>query len=192
MSPDASSGGLLAVANDIRRAASERDPWATGLRLVGIGWGTVELERAAEELSRAFASARLPAPDWAPATRDAHLGAAAWVGTASWFGAEGPPRGLTDPELPAVVLLEPDSEGRLAATLARFDEGVAAIYLEAPWAGAAAAAGSAGSEATPYPLDRTRVGAPAPGPLGLARMVLARPAWGPHVLVVAGAPPVTR
>jgi len=182
MSPDASSGGLLAVANDIRRAAAERDPWAARLRLIGIGWGTVELERAAEELSGAFASARLPTPDWAPATRDAHLGAAAWVGTATWFGAEGPPRGLADPELPAVVLLEPDTEGRLAATLARFDEGVAAIYLEAPTIGSAT-----GSAAEPYPFDATRVGAPAPGPLGPGRMVLARPAWGPHVIVVAAA-----
>jgi hypothetical protein len=179
MSPDASSGGLLAVANDIRRAAAERDPWLAGLRLAGIGWGTVELERAAEELSAAFASARLPAPDWAPAARDAHLGATTWVGSTGWFGAEGAPRGLANPELPAVILLEPDLEGRLAATLARFDEGVAAIYLEAP------RPPTTGADAGPYPFDPTRVGAAAPGPLGLGRMVLARPAWGPHVIVVA-------
>ena len=100
MSPDATSGGLLSVASDLRRAAAERDPWLAGLRLAGIGWGTVELERAAEELGNAFAAARLPAPDWAPAVRDAHLGAAAWVGTTAWFGTDGPPRGLADPELP--------------------------------------------------------------------------------------------
>jgi hypothetical protein len=174
MSPDATSGGLLTVAGDIRRVAAERDPWLAGLRLAGIGWGTVELERAAEDLANAFAAARLPAPDWAPAARDAHLGATAWVGTTGWFGSEGPPRGLADPELPAVVLLEPDTEGRLAATLARFDEGVAAIYLEMP-----ADAGGA------YPMDPARIGAPAAGPLGIGRMVLARPAWGPHVIVVA-------
>jgi hypothetical protein len=189
MSPDATSGGLLTVAGDIRRAAAERDPWLAGLRLAGIGWGTVELERAAEDLGNAFAAARLPAPDWSPAARDAHLGATAWVGTTGWFGSEGPPRGLADPELPAVVLLEPDTEGRLAATLARFDEGVAAIYLEAP---SDAGGGSAGSAATPYPLDSARLGAPAPGPLGIGRMVLARPAWGPHVIVVAGRAPVNR
>jgi hypothetical protein len=177
MSPDATSRGLLTVAGDIRRAAAERDPWLAGLRLAGIGWGTVELERAAEDLGNAFAAARLPAPDWAPAARDAHLGATAWVGATGWFGSEGPPRGLADPELPAVVLLEPDTEGRLAATLARFDEGVAAIYLGAP----ADAGGS-------YPMDPARIGAPAPGPLGIGRMVLARPAWGPHVIVVAAAP----
>lgn len=178
MSPDRSSGGLLTVASDIRRAAAERDPWVAGLRLVGVGWGTVELERAAEELSNAFAAARLPAPDWVPASRDAHLGASAWVGATGWFGAEGAPRGLSDPELPAVVLLEPDTEGRLAATLARFDEGVAAIYLEAPRPPAP------GADAGPYAFDPARVGAPAPGPLGLGRMVLARPTWGPHVIVV--------
>jgi hypothetical protein len=182
MSADASSRGLMATANELRRAAAARDPWVAGLRLIGIGWGTVELERAAEELTNAFAAARLPAPDWAPAGRDAHLGATAWVGTAGWFGSEGPPRGLENPELPAVILLEPDTEGRLAATLARFDEGVAAIYLEAPLA-----PGLAPGEG-PYPFDPARVGAAAPGPLGAGRMVLARPAWGPHVLVVAAAP----
>ena len=181
MSPDASSRGLLAVANDIRRAGSERDPWLARLRLIGIGWGTVELERSAEELSNAFASARVPAPDWSPAQRDAHLGATAWVGATGWFGAEGAPRGLENPELPAVVLLEPDTEGRLAATLARFDEGVAAIYLEAP-----SDAGSA-ADAGPYPFDPARLGAPAPGPLGVGRTVLARPAWGPHIIVVVAA-----
>jgi hypothetical protein len=179
MSPDASSRGLLAVAHDLRRTGAERDPWVAGLRLVGIGWGTVELERAAEELSNAFATARLPQPDWAPANRDAHLGATAWVGATGWFGAEGAPRGLDVPEMPAIVLLEPDTEGRLAATLARFDEGVAAIYLAAP--------SDPPSDVTPgtYAFDSARVGAPAPGPLGAGRMLLARPAWGPHIIVVA-------
>jgi hypothetical protein len=181
MSGDRSSGGLLTVANDLRREAAARDPWLAGLRLVGIGWGTVELERAAEELSGAFAAARLPAPDWAPATRDAHLGATAWVGATGWFGGEGAPRGLEQPEMPAIVLLEPDTEGRLAATLARFDEGVAAIYLEAP----ASASGPGAAADGPYPFDPARVGAALPGPLGSGRMVLARPAWGPHIVVVA-------
>jgi len=179
MSPDASSRGLLSVADDLRRAGAERDPWIARLRLAGIGWGTVELERAAEELSNAFAAARLPQPACAPAERDAHLGASAWVGATGWFGAEGAPRGLEAPDMPAVVLLEPDTEGRLAATLARFDEGVAAIYLAAPDPSASDA------EPGPYSLDSTRVGAPAPGPLGMGRMVLARPAWGPHIIVVA-------
>ena len=190
MSPDRSSGGLLAVAHDLRRAAAERDPWVAGLRLIGIGWGTVELERAAEELANAFAAARLPTPDWAPATRDAHLGASAWVGATAWFGAQGAPRGLDGPEMPSVVLLEPDTEGRLAATLARFDEGVAAIYLAAPEESPDQP--GAGAPDEPYPLDRTRVGAAAPGPLGPARMVLARPAWGPHVITVAATIPTIR
>jgi len=72
---------------------------------------TVELERAAEELSAAFATARQPVPDWAPAARDAHLGASAWVGAIGWIGVEGAPRGLDAPEVPAIVLLEPDTEG---------------------------------------------------------------------------------
>lgn len=179
MTADASSRGLLSAADDIRRAGAERDPWLAALRLIGIGWGTVELERAAEDLASAFAAARLPQPDWSPAARDAHLGATTWIGAAAWFGAAGPPRGLTNPEMPAVVLLEPDTEGRLAATLARFDEGVAAIYLEAP------AEPAAGAPPSAYPFDPARLGAAAPGPLGLGRIVLARPAWGPHIVVVS-------
>jgi len=178
VSADGSSRGLLAAANDIRRSGAERDPWLGALRLIGIGWATVELERAAEDLAGAFAAARLPQPDWAPAQRDANLGASTWVGTAAWFGAAGPPRGLVDPEMPAVVLLEPDSEGRLAASLARFDEGVAAIYL------LAAAESGPDTAAGAYPVDQARLGAAAPGPLGSGHIVLARPAWGPHIIVV--------
>ena len=73
---------------------------------------------------------------------------------------------------PAIVLLEPDTEGRLAATLARFGEGVGAIYV-APRAGD-----------PPGRVDPVRVGRPSPGPLGSGRTVLARPAWGPHVIVL--------
>ena len=181
MSRDASSGGLLTAANDMRRAGAERDPWLAGLRLIGIGWATVELERAAVDLASAFAAARVPQPDWSPAPRDAHLGATAWVGATAWFGAAGPPRGLSDPEIPAVILLEPDTEGRLAATLARFDEGVAAIYLELPRAAVP------GEPPPAYAVDMARLGAAAPGPLGPARIVLARPAWGPHIVVVGPA-----
>lgn len=161
--------GLLAAATALVEEASSRDPWLRGLRLAAIGWATVELERAAEELAEAFHRAGLPAPDWEPAPRDPLLGASAWVSRAWW-----PAGGTDDP--PAIAILEPDTEGRLAAALARSGEGVAATWLAARPADPAHAASGV--------VDPGRVGAPAAGPLGRARLVLARPAWGPHVLVL--------
>jgi hypothetical protein len=147
--------GLFATAEELRRAAVVRDPWLAGHRVAAIGWATVELERAAEELTLAFRRAGRGEPDWAPAERETLLGATAWLG---------------DVDGASVVLLEPDTEGRLAAALARFGEGVAAIYL-APGAAATAA-------------NASRLGASAGGPLGSGRVLLGRPAWGPHVLVL--------
>jgi hypothetical protein len=155
--------GLLAATREIIRSAAERDPWLFGLRLAGIGWATVELERAAEELTTSFRRAGMPEPRWSPGVRDDLLGSTSWVSHEPW-----PAEGLERP--PAIVLLEPDTEGRLAATLARFDEGVAAAYL-APEPGVSR-------------VDATRLGRPAAGPLGSSRLVLARPAWGPNVVVL--------
>lgn len=164
--------GILTAAHALRIEAMSRDPWLARLRFAAIGWATVELERAAEELSIAFSRARLPEPDWSPAPRDALLGAAAWRSDS------------VSERWPGVILLEPDTEGRLAATLARFDEGVAAIYLEAP-------AGAASDPDARVTVDRARVGAVAAGPLGPSRLVLARPAWGPHVVVVTAPSPTS-
>ena len=143
---------LVAEAEAVRGDAAERDPWLLELPVVGVGWATVELDRAARELEGLAT--------FAPAPRDSTLGATA---RRSPLGAR--PR-------PAVVLLEPDTEGLLAAALARFGEGVRAIYLG--------------------PLDRADVddtpnlGPSRPGPLGPARLVLGRQKWGPHALVLAG------
>jgi hypothetical protein len=155
--------GLLAAARSLVGDASTRDPWLFGLRVAGIGWATVELERAAGDLAAAFARAGMPEPRWTPAPRDELLGAMAWVSREWW-----PAEGLEVP--PAVVLLEPDTEGRLAATLARFGEGVGVAYL------ARAAAQSN--------VVSTRLGLAAGGPLGAARLVLARPTWGPNLVVL--------
>jgi hypothetical protein len=143
---------LVSAADAIRVAASERDPWLADLPVVGIGWATVELDRAARELG---GMARFD-----PAPRDAALGASARRAP------------LGDRTRPALILLEPDTEGLLAAALARFGERVAAAYLG--------------------PLDRADIddtpglGPSLPGPLGPARLVIGRPPWGPHVLVLAG------
>lgn len=143
---------LVAEADAIRADAAERDPWLLELPVVGVGWATVELDRAVRELDGLTTFAGAP--------RDITLGA-----TARRIP-------LGDRPRPAVVLLEPDTEGLLAAALARFGEGVRAVYLG--------------------PLDRADVddtpnlGPSRPGPLGPARLVLGRQKWGPHVLVLAG------
>jgi hypothetical protein len=143
---------LIAAAESVRDAAAARDPWLADLPVAGIGWATVELDRAERELAGAGPFAAAP--------REVALGASA---RRSPMTKGGPP---------AIVLLEPDTEGLLAAALARFGEGVLVVYLG--------------------PLDRAdvddtpRLGPPRSGPLGPARLVIGRPAWGPHVLVLAG------
>jgi hypothetical protein len=93
--------------------------------IAGIGWATVDLERAKRELDGLIAGD----PDgpwlapWLPMDRDAGLGARAAQRTQ--VEAAGPTFG------PALVALEPDTEGALAAFLVRFGEGVGVIYLGA-------------------------------------------------------------
>lgn len=77
-------------------AADRVPPDAT---LIGVGWTTVEIDRAAAELGLTVS----PAPD------DTALGA--------WCRSTAGPDGVT------VVLLEPATEGRLAWSLARLGEG---------------------------------------------------------------------
>jgi len=144
---------LVGAGAAIREAAAQPHPWLLPARLAGVGWATVDCERAAGELRAALGR---PDADWVPATGDPMLGAAAW----RFVGGKGAE--------PAIVLLEPDTEGRLAASLARFGEAVAVVYLAASGAPAAA-------------LSRPEV-----GPLGPGRLLLGRPAWGPHVIVLAG------
>ena len=115
---------LVAAAEAIRLAAIDRDPRLRAAPLAGIGWATVDHERAQAELDGLLAgdpSAPSLAP-WRSVGRDPALGAASWL--------RAPDGAVTSPSL---VLLEPDAEGRIAAFLARFGEGVGAIYL---WEGA--------------------------------------------------------
>jgi hypothetical protein len=121
--------------------------------IVGIGWATVDLDRAMAQFS---ASLGLRPNAWLPAHRDAQLGAAARLGPA------------LGPDGPRLLLLEPDTEGRLAASLAKLGEGVAAGYVVGD------------DSATTQSALSTRQ----PGPLGPARLVLGGPVWGPHVIVV--------
>jgi hypothetical protein len=124
--------------------------------VVGRGWATVELERAASELAGSLA----PDAVFEAAPRSAILGARCLRGRARHD--DGDDRDATD----WIVLLEPDTEGRLAAFLARSGEGWAATWI------------------TPTSKQRT---SGAPGPLGEERLADTTGVAGPYRLVLSAA-----
>ncbi len=129
---------LLAAGDAILAGSASDAPDLEGARLVGIGWATVDIERAQAELGAAISDDG----SWVEAPRDALLGARSAVSR------PGVPGG------PVAVVLEPDTEGRLAAFLARHGEGIGAVYV------------------TIRPVSRLAPGAfgiPAGGPLGRGR-----------------------
>jgi hypothetical protein len=124
-------------------------------RTVARGWATVELERAAAELGGSL----VDGTGFEAAEPSIALGARCLLGPA----ADG--RGV-------IVLLEPDTEGRIARFLARHGEGWAATWLD-------------GEDAD----DRRRMvvmDGPTPGPFGPERLERGLP-WGPFRLQVAPA-----
>jgi hypothetical protein len=72
-----------------------------------------------------------------------------------------------------LVLLEPSTEGLLAATLARHGEGPAVTYLVA-----------AEDPSTRLREAGLGISAPAGSPLGRGRLILGGDRWGPHVVAV--------
>jgi hypothetical protein len=104
--------GAIATALEPAVAGALDDGAAPG-RVEGIGWATVELDRAATELATALGLVDRTA--FAPSAE------------ASWLGAF--TRRARPPGGPWIALLEPSREGRLAAFLARHGEGVAAVYV---------------------------------------------------------------
>jgi hypothetical protein len=146
---------LLAAAERIRATALAANPAVAWLQLAGIGWATVEGERAMRELDAVLPGTASDDLGWVETSRDEVLGARAWMRVC----------GAGDPA--AIVVLEPDTEGLLAAALARRGEGVAAIYLGRP--------------ATETTVERG-------GPLGPGRLLRGGPAWGPHAIVLREEP----
>jgi hypothetical protein len=113
-----------------------------------VGWATVERYRAERELGKSKTAAATPDLE------EPLLGARARL-------------------IGELLLLEPSTEGPLAAALARHGEGPLALYLVA----------------APEAVERARLAgfvlsAPSIGPLGLERRVLVGPRDGPFLVLV--------
>ena len=129
------------------------------LCVLGLGWATVDTERSATEFVKA-----LDLPGTATSVdRDWLVGAYAHQ--------------LVDERFPGgrLVILEPSTEGRLAATLARDGEGPAVLYLGAfdgldAWLAHARTLGVV-------------VSRPDGGPLGRSVLILGGAPAGPHLVV---------
>lgn len=148
---------LRAILAATAAAGGEATASALG-RVIAVGWATVELDRAARELAGALGS---QPSSFGPTAGSEALGAYAWSAPGALDGGA------------AVVLLEPSTEGRLAAHLARHGEGPVAVWHEA--AGVDDPAVSAVTPLEP----------PSPGPFGPERAVRA-PAGdaGPYRFIV--------
>ncbi|HEX5828795.1 MAG TPA: hypothetical protein VFY23_14820 [Candidatus Limnocylindrales bacterium] len=129
------------------------------MRLVGIGWATVELDRADDELGPWLGETRASAAD-----ADPHLGALLRLRDAGGLPGD------------AVVLAEPGTEGRLAASLARDGEGPCALWLR-PAGGLTAWAAAARARGLHLASRRT-------GPFGTQVLITGGPVAGPHLLVI--------
>ncbi len=153
------AGAVEAALTRWRTAA----PDAPTVHAVAVGWTTVELART--EASIREAAAGLVGP-FEEAPGDALIGAHVRVATLGLAAV---------PTIRAIALLEPSTEGRLAASLARLSEGPAVVWL----------ARDATSDAS---TDRPATSSPAAGPFGPERLLPGGERDGRLVLVVDDAP----
>ncbi|HKG57228.1 MAG TPA: hypothetical protein VKA85_08270 [Candidatus Limnocylindrales bacterium] len=145
------------AAERLRTERRRLDALGVSLRTVAVGYATVDLDEAEAQLRLTLGARGVRA-----GADDALLGARTRIVE------------TTDGAL--LVLLEPCTEGRLAASLARFGHGAVVEYLEVADEGTDVAAAAA--------LAGIRLSAPAHGPFGPSRLVVGGRAWGPHVVLV--------
>ncbi len=149
-----SSTDRLEIAEGSALPGSPPGPHPNGVEdVLAIGWATVDRERFVGGLGLAAVE---ELPD------DPHLGA---------FVVR---HGLARP---ATLVVEPATEGRLAATLARSGEGPVAVYL-----------GLGGTELHALAAERqggAQVSTVQPGPLGPSAVLLGGRIWDPAIVLVA-------
>ena len=146
---------------DLRRTLAALLEPVPGAAPIAFGWATVDLDRLQTSIETAW-------PGSVASTAD--LGEDVLLGARCRHlrpGIEG---------LPALVLIEPSTEGRLAATLARHGEGPAAIWVTLP------------SPGPPRPPEGAGRSVAATGPFGWEVLLLDGPVHGPHRLVVLAEP----
>jgi hypothetical protein len=146
---------------------------AVAARFVAVGWATVDLDRTA---------AAWPATGWLGAPRDALVGARVLLSGPGWAdhdvaGAEVAGVGMLAHARVRVALLEPDTEGRLAAALARHGEGPAVVY-----AGLSSADVGAAGRRLAAPGGPLATGT---GPFGTGLAIAGPQAWSPTLILVA-------
>jgi hypothetical protein len=156
----AGAGAGAASAEDVERAV-ERIA-GPGARTLATIWATVDIERtlAEREISEST-----------PTVGDALLGARVVIVAAA-----------PGPDLP-IAIVEPETEGRLAATLARHGEGPIGRYISV-----ADGLDQARARAASIEIAVSRV---EPGPFGRSMLVLLGPATGPHLILCDPAVPST-
>ena len=135
--------GSLDLADAVARLAAVTRADTIGYPVIALGWATVDTDRAAAELYEHGPFE--PAPD------ESILGGQCLVGPSAAV---------------RLAILEPITEGRLAATLARHDEGPAVLWV-------------AGS-----PRPDLGLSTPEDGPFGRERLVLGAPLGGRHLIIV--------
>jgi hypothetical protein len=141
---------------------------AVGPAVHAVGWATVDLDRAADELRPLL----LAGASFVTAPDSELLGARCRVGPFGGSPGADAAAGAAGPPVRAwfLVLVEPTTEGRLAATLARHGEGWCATWTTAE---------SADPRATSGPRSVVR-----DGPFGRERLAIDGPVSGPHHLWV--------
>jgi hypothetical protein len=158
-SPEASLHGAAAIASALEAVDRIAGPDARRV----FGWATVDSDRVERSLVASFG--RLSP------TRSRDLADDTLLGARCRLLSSGP-------AALEVLLLEPVTEGRIAASLARFDEGPVALYVLVP------------AERFREVLRDLQTGGlvlsgEGSGPFGPERLVAGSPRWGAH-LVIAG------